>query len=132
VIGEHDTEEKVVQIVVTDYTTDTAVGDGAAYFVVPDNWFGTWLLNDLKARVITAGTTGTMDVQIHNVTQAADMLSTKLTIDSAETSSETAATAAVIDVANDDVAVDDLIRIDVDVVHTTPAQGLIITLEFTR
>ena len=87
-------------------------------------------LVDVHAEVITAGTTGTTDIQIHNVTQAADMLSTKLTIDSGETGSDTAAAAAVIDTANDDVAENDMLRIDIDAVSTTAAQGLIVTLGF--
>jgi len=123
---------KSVQIVVFDYTTDTATGDGAAYFFIPQIWVGTWDLTAANAQVITAGTTNTIDVQFHNVTQTADMLTTKLTIDSAETSSTTAAAAAVIDTANDDVAADDLIRIDVDAIHTTAAKGLIISLEFSK
>lgn len=120
---------KAVQIVAFDYTTDTAVGDGAAYFRVPSSLNGMNLVA-VAARVITAGTTGTTDIQINNVTQAADMLTTKLTIDSGETDSSTAATAAVIDAANDDVATGDLIRIDVDAVSTTKAKGLLVMLEF--
>ena len=58
------------------------------------------------------------------------MLSTKLTIDSAETGSDTAATPAVIDTSNDDVSENDLLRVDVDAVQTTAAKGLWITLGF--
>jgi hypothetical protein len=79
---------------------------------------------------VTAGTTGTHDVQIHNVTQAVDMLSTKMTVDSTENSSSTAATPAVIDTANDDVAAGDRLRIDHDAKHTTAGKGGSTTLEF--
>lgn len=120
---------KTVSCIVFDFATNTATGDGKFYFVVPDAMDGMNLVR-AHARVITAGTTNTTDIQIHNVTQTADMLTTKITIDSGETASDTAATPAVIDTANDDVAVNDLIRIDVDAVSTTPAQGLIVTLEF--
>lgn len=120
---------KYVQVVCFDYTTDTATGDGKGYFHIPAGLGGMNLV-EVHAEVITAGTTGTTDIQIHNVTQAADMLTTKITIDSGETGSDTAATAAVIDTANDDVATNDLIRIDVDAVSTTAAQGLIVTLGF--
>jgi hypothetical protein len=120
---------KSVSIMVFEGTTDTATGDGKAYFTIPDNVGGMNLVS-VHARVVTAGTTGTTDIQIHNLTQAADMLSTKLTIDSGDTGSDAAATAAVIDTANDDVATNDLIRIDVDAVSTTAAQGLIVTFEF--
>lgn len=120
---------KYVSVTCFDYTTNTATGDGKGYFHIPAGLGGMNLV-EVHAEVITAGTTGTTDIQIHNVTQAADMLTTKITIDSGETGSDTAATAAVIDSTNDDVATNDLIRIDVDAVSTTPAQGLIITLGF--
>lgn len=110
-------------------TTDCSTGDGKAYFTIPTGVGGANLVA-VHARVVTAGTTGTMDIQIHNVTKAQDMLSTKITIDSTETGSETAATAAVINTSTDDVSTNDLIRIDIDAVHTTAAKGLIVTLTF--
>ena len=116
-------------IVGFDYTVDTAVGDGAGYFHIPPDLNG-MSLTYVHAKVITAGTTGTTDIQIANDTQAVDMLSTKLTIDSSETGTDTAATPAVINAANDDVVTNDLIRIDVDAVSTTAAKGLLITLGF--
>jgi len=118
-----------IQMVLFDFTTDVATGDGKFFFHIDPSLDGNDLI-DVHAEVITAGTTGTTDIQINNVTQAADMLSTKLTIDSAETGSDTAATPAVIDTANDDVAENDLIRIDVDAISTTAPKGLIITLGF--
>lgn len=120
---------KYVQLTVFDYTTDVAAGDGGAYLHIPTGLNGMNLV-EVHAEVITAGTTGTLDIQIANVTQAADMLTTKLTIDSGETGSDTAATAASIDSANDDVATNDLLRIDVDAVQTTAPKGLLVTLGF--
>jgi len=120
---------RYMQAVVFDFTTDTATGDGKFYMHIPVGLGGMNLV-EVHAEVITAGTTGTLDIQIANVTQAADMLTTKITIDSGETGSDTAATPAVIDTNNDDVATNDLLRVDVDAVHTTAAQGLIITLGF--
>jgi hypothetical protein len=111
------------------YTTNVAIGDGAYYVVIPSTMNGLNLTR-VHARVITAGTTGTTDIQIANVTDSVDMLSTKLTIDSGETGSDTAAVAAVIDTTKDDVATNDLLRIDVDAVSTTPPQGLLLTMEF--
>lgn len=124
-----DFGKRTVSIQVIEGDTDLVTGDGQAYFTIP-NAVGGMNLVGVHARVVVAGTTGTLDVQIHNVTQAADMLSTKLTVDSGETGSETAATPPVIDGANDDVADYDLIRIDIDAVQTTPPKGLIVTLEF--
>lgn len=120
---------KVLQVVAVDYTTDMAVGDGKAYVTVPACMAGMDLVG-VHTRVITAGTTGTSLVQVHNLTQAADMLTVRSSIDSTETGSDTAATAATIDTGNDDVAAYDLLRIDIDQIHTTAAKGLIVTLEF--
>lgn len=119
---------KTIQATCFNYTADVATGDGAAYFHIPANLNGMNIVS-VHAEVITAGTTGTTDIQIHNVTDAVDLLSTKLTIDSGETGSDTAATAAVINTANDDVSTNDLWRVDVDAVSTTAPEGLIVTLE---
>jgi len=103
-------------------------GDGKVYFVVSDDMAGMNIVR-VHARVITAGTTGTTDFQLRNVTQAADILSTKLTIDSTETGSDTAATPAVIDTAEDDLTLNDLIAVDIDAVSTTAPKGLLLTIE---
>lgn len=116
-----------------DWTTDVATGDGKFYFHIPLALNGMNLVY-CHALVITAGTTNTLDIQVNNVTDSnggeVDFLSTKLTVDSGETGSDTAATPYVIDTTKDDVATNDVIRIDVDAVHTTPAKGLIVTLGF--
>lgn len=118
-----------VVLIVVAPTTDTATGDGKLYFVIPPEVNG-MVLSAVFARVITAGTTNTTDIQLHNVTDAVDILSTKMTIDSTETSTATAATPAVINTSNDDMATNDLIRVDVDAVSTTAAKGLILRLTF--
>ncbi len=110
-------------------TTDTAVADDLVHFHVPASMNGMNLVS-VHAEVITAGTTNTTDIQIANDTQGADMLSTKITIDSGETGSDTAAAAAVINASEDDIATNDLIRVDVDAISTTAAKGLVVTLEF--
>lgn len=111
-------------------TEDSATGDGKAYFHVPPGLNG-MNLTYVHGYNVSAGTTGTTDIQIHNLTDTADMLTTKLTIDSGENGSDTAATAAVINGAADDVATNDVIRIDVDAVSTTPGKGTIVTLGFS-
>ncbi len=121
--------ERAVQMVVFDFATSIATGDGKFYFHIDSRLAGMDLI-DVLARVITAGTTGTTDIQIANVDAVVDMLSTKLTIDSGETSSVTAATPAVINTSNDDVQLNEMLRIDVDAVSTTAPKGLIITLGF--
>ena len=119
----------VVGIPVFDSSTNTATGDGAFFFRVPAELNG-MNLTGVAACVYTAGTTGTTDVQIRNKTDSVDMLSTKLTIDSGETDSSTAATPAVINASYDDVATGDVLAIDVDAVSTTPAVGLFVELRF--
>ena len=122
---------RYVQCVVFDFATDIAEGNGKFYFHIPAGLNGMDLV-EVHSEVITAGNGSTVDVQIHNATDSSDMLSTSLTIDSTETGSDTAATAAVIDTGEDDVATNDLIRIDVDGNggDTTIAKGLIVTLGF--
>jgi hypothetical protein len=116
---------------VTTGATALTTGDGKFYLNIPLPLNG-YNLDSVYARVVTAGTTGTTDIQVNNVTDAADMLSTVLTIDSGETGSDTAATPAVIDTGNDDVATNDLLRIDIDAVSSTAPQGLIMTLGFVN
>lgn len=121
---------KTVGIQVVDAAISTSTGDAKAFFRVPAALNG-FNLTGVAASVYTAGTTGTTDVQIRNKTQTADMLSTKITIDSGETDTSTAATAAVIDTANDDVATGDVLAIDVDAVSSTPSKGLYVELTFS-
>ncbi|RKX65682.1 MAG: hypothetical protein DRP42_04350, partial [Tenericutes bacterium] len=116
----------VVQVI--EGTFDTSTGDGQAYFTIPEK-ANNLVVTAVHARVITAGTTGTTDIQFNNVTNSEDILSTVLTIDSGETGSDTAATPAVIDTGTYTVKTNDLIRVDVDSVSTTPAKGLIVRLE---
>lgn len=124
-----DLTSEVFQILVFDYTANVTTGDGKAYFRIPSKMDGMNLV-DAHAEVITAGTTGTTDIQIYNVDNALNMLTTVLTIDSAETGSDTAATPFSINTSNDHVNTNDVIRIDVNAVSTTPPKGLIVTLEF--
>jgi hypothetical protein len=121
--------EKVVQLRVFDVGTDTATGNTKHTFVCPSSMNGMNLV-EVHAEVDTAGTTNTLDIQLRNATQSADILSTKLTVDSAETGSDTAAAAAVIDTSEDDLATFDVIAIDVDAIHSTAAKGLTITMVF--
>jgi len=116
--------KKIVTVILHDDTTENVVGDGAGdiTFTIPEELDG-WDLINAQASIEIAGTTGTYDMQIHNVTTAVDMLSTVITIDSTELTSYTAATPSVVDAANDDVSTGDKIRFDVDSVHTTEGFG---------
>jgi len=112
-------------ISVTAPTESVATGDGKAYVTIPESCNGMNLIR-ATATVVTAGTTGATTIQIYNVTQAVDMLSGLISI----ASGGTVATAGTIDSANDDVATNDVLRIDVDSVSTTQPQGLMVILEF--
>lgn len=120
---------KSVVLDVVEASTDVTTGDNKYSIVMPSSVNGMDLVA-AHARVFTAGTTGTTDIQIHNVTDAVDVLSTKITIDSGETTSYTAATAPVINTSNDAVATGDIWRVDVDAVSTTEPLGLQVILEF--
>ncbi len=119
----------IVGVQVVDAATDTATGDGKAFFRIPEELNG-MNLTGVAMSVYTAGTTGTTDVQLRNKTDTQDMLSTKLTIDSGETDTSTAATPAVINTTYDDVVTGDIIAVDVDAVSTTKAKGLYLQLRF--
>jgi len=122
-----------LQIPVTAWTTDNAVGDGKFYFRIGHKLAGLNLIY-VHAEVITAGTATAAElltITIYNVTQAADILSTAITLDSTETGSDTADAAAVIDAAQDDMSINDVIQINIDEIFaTTASKGLIITLGF--
>lgn len=130
---------KVVEIEVFAPGVAATTGDGKAYFRIPAALNGMNLIS-VEANVYTAGTTGTINLDIARCVAAAtgnicsstvaDVLSTNLTIDSAENSTGSAAAAAVIDTANDDVATGQIYRIDIDAIHTTPSQGMLLVLSF--
>lgn len=128
-LAHSDFGKQIVSIQVTDPNgTAITTGDGKAYFRVPSALNGMNLVA-VAAAVTTASSSGVPTVQIANVTDAVDMLSTKLTIDASETDSSTATTAAVIDTTRDDVATGDLLRIDIDVAGTG-TKGLIVEMQF--
>lgn len=120
-----------LQAIVFDYNIDVAVGDGALYIPVPPSFHGRSLV-EVQANVITAGVTNTTTIQLARMRAGVtvDMLSTRMTIDTTETSTTTAATPAVINSSNDDIVVGDVIRVDIDTISTTAPKGLILTLEF--
>lgn len=102
----------------TQLNSDLAlsVGDGQGRFVIPSDFNG-WNITAVAA-VCDSGT-GVPAFQLRNVTDSVDVLSTKVTIDSGEVSSYTAATAPVIDTTKDDVASGDRFAWDVDVAGTS-------------
>jgi hypothetical protein len=119
----------VIGVLVTDPNGSAlTTGDLKAYVRIPSTITG-WNLVGVAAHVSTVSSSGVITVQIRNVTDAVDMLSTALTIDANEKDSATAATAAVINTSNDDVATADEIAIDIDGAGTG-AKGLFVELRF--
>ena len=118
---------EVVEVAFSDMTTAITTGDGKAYFTVPAKLNG-WNLIRANGSFYTAGSATSALIQIHNITQAADMLTTRITIEATEATSYTGVP-GVVDAANDDVATGDRLRIDVDQIGTAAAGGIAI-LEF--
>jgi hypothetical protein len=119
---------KVVQLKIFDEATTVTTGDGKLIFMIPPELNGMNLV-DADAYVTTVSSSGLVSVQIRNVTDAVDMLSTVISVDSSEFTSYTAATPPVINTSTDDVVTGDLIAIDVDGAGTG-AKGLGINLAF--
>jgi len=120
---------RVLEVTVFAPGSIVQTGDGKAYVIIPAALNG-MLLTAIAATVITAGTTGSTTIQINNVTDNEDMLSTVMSIETGETSTRTSASPGVIDTDHDDVATGDVLRIDVDAVSTTAPYGLIVELVF--
>jgi hypothetical protein len=114
-------------IACSDETSDLATGTAKVTFRAPV----AFLLTAVAASVNTAPTGSTLIVDINN--GANSTLSTKLSIDASEKTSATAASAAVIDTAHDDIAADAEITIDIDQIGSTIAgKGLKVVLKGTR
>lgn len=127
----HGKTAKSVTIIVSDPNGSTpTIGDGKVIYPVPPELGGTNLV-EAYMYVTTQSTLGTPTLQIRNITQAVDMLTTRLTIDINESNSSTATIPAVIDAANDDVAAHDLLAFDLDVAGTG-TKGIVVTLVFDR
>lgn len=127
VIGS-DLGKRVIQVKVIDDATTLTTGDGKVIFLVPQELNG-YNLVGANAFVTTVSSSGTPTIQIRNVTDSVDMLSTRITIDANEYTSYTAAAAAVVNATYDDVATGDRLAVDVDVAGTG-AKGLGIVLTF--
>lgn len=109
------------------FTDNWTVADGHGRFPIPPE-LNNMDLVDVRVYAVTAGTTNTGDVtvdRLRGVTTVA-MLSTPVTLNSGATF----ASDGTINTSNDDVNTDDVLLINVDAIHSTPAKGLIVTLVF--
>lgn len=120
--------EIVLQLKVFSDTQTVSTGDGKLIIVASTDMDGLSLI-DAQAYVTTVSSSGAPTVQIRNVTDTVDMLSTRITIDANEFTSYTAVTHRVINTANDQVSVGDRLAVDVDVAGTG-AKGLGVVLVF--
>jgi len=110
------TERTLVIKCVAD-TIGPTVGNGITHVTIPSTLDGK-NLQSAQAHVYTAGTGSLTTVQLYNLTDGQDMLSTPITIDSGEKDSSTAATPSA-GGSYVGVSTADVIRIDVDVVATS-------------
>ena len=103
-----------VSVDIIGQTQELASGDSIIY-VVPQDFDGTDLAYVAAATLATGPATGPVEFQVHNVTDAVDMLTTKVGIDknaSAPGDSKDAALQPEIDAANDEVAEGDQLKIE--------------------
>lgn len=119
---------RVIEIHATD--TSLAVGDTLATFFIPAELNGYDLIGAYGA-VKVVSTSGRPTIQIRNVTDSADMLVNKITLDSGEKTSYTADTAFSIDTANDCVETGNEIAIDIDSAGTG-TEDLYVILSFIK
>ena len=119
-------ETRWINIQAFPNANEISVGTGFALLSMP---FAKTLVS-VQAIVATAGTgSGVTTIDINK--NGSSVLTTKLTIDDTETTSETAAIAAVIDGTADDFALNDVLTIDIDGLGTgDAAKGLAVRLEF--
>jgi hypothetical protein len=110
-------------------TVAPATGNGITHITIPSTMDGKNLFS-AQAHVYTVGTASTItNIQLHNLTDGNDMLSTPITIDLNEKDSSTAATPSVIG-SNNGVSTADVLRIDVDAVATNTL-GLEVRMVFS-
>ena len=125
-------DAKTVILKVYNEASAIATGDGKMYFAVPATMNGMNLVS-CGGHLYTAATSGVVQVQIANVTSAVDMLSAakKLEWDATEKDTATAgaASAAVINTANDNVLTGEEIRVDIDAA-ASGAKGMEVRLTF--
>lgn len=100
-------------------------GDYQGWFPVPSGLNGWNVTSVLSMR---SGGTGVPSFQLRRIRSGAsvDVLSTQSTIDSGEVTSVTAATPAVINTANDDLATGDILSADVDGAGTSTLRAVLV------
>ena len=109
---------------------ECASGSSRAYMPVPPE-LDQASLTYVRAMAKTAGITGTMSIMVYNETQAVEMLSTPVSVDSNDTDSNDASTPPVIKSNGDEVVFEgDLVRLDFQDTQAIPARGCIFIAGF--
>lgn len=121
--------QAIYEVKVFDEVNVVVAGDKAFEFEIPED-IDSAVLVKAEAYITTVSSSGAVQVQLHNVDTAVDMLSTIITIDVGELNSKDAGTQPVVNLSNDDVSWGDHIRIDVDAAGTG-AMGLGVIMYFT-
>jgi len=116
----------ITLIPVTDKDTAITVGDGKQIWTVPEELDGT-LIQSVAGYVTTVSASGgPILVQLRNITDSVDILSTRINIDDSEFNSYDAATQPVINFTNAQLTKGDRIAVDVDDAGDGAAKGLTI------
>lgn len=110
-----------------DSSKIVVVGNGKFIFAIPDD-LAQGFVWDCFCYVTTVGT-DVLTVQLRNVTQAQDILSTPMEIEAGDFTSYQAGTQRVINQSNNQVARGDLIAIDIDDDGGGTAMGLGVGIE---
>lgn len=119
---------RVIAMPLCDGVTACAAGSGV--LIRTDTMFDTYLVTAFTLDAATPGTTSTMSVRMSNLTDAVDLMTTNISLDSAEPSSDTAATPYVLgSVANRTITNGDRLLPRVVAVHTTPAKGVTLNMK---
>ncbi len=127
-----------IEMIVAGEIDALAIKDGLFYFIVPSGLNG-YAITKVEANILVASTSGTPTIQIAKGRRATptsaptytDILSTRITIDVGEYSSNNAVTPPVINASEAILQTDDILRIDCDVTGTG-TKGLIINLELSK
>lgn len=127
-----------IELIVLGALDILKVGDGLFYFAVPSGLNG-YAVTKVEANILVTSTDGLPTIQIAKGRRATptstltftDILSTHITIDVGEYSSNNAVNPPVIDASAAGLLTDDILRVDCDVAGTGP-KGLIINLELSK
>ena len=128
VVDDMNSTARSLTVACSDETTALTTGADKATFRMPQ----AATITAVRASVTTAPAGSVLTVDINKAGGSTSLLSTKLTIDAGEKTSTTAATAAVLDAAQDDITDDEEMTIDIDTIgSSTAGAGLKVTIYYT-